>query len=116
MGGKVLSPLGCERGTQSTLSTLPRRPRRRLRSYDVGHRPRGQDQGGGHHAERVRVKYLRIASLAEAVDAMADFADEAKLLAGGQSLVPMMSAGFLRPDVLVDLNGVAELGRVSVGD
>jgi carbon-monoxide dehydrogenase medium subunit len=47
---------------------------------------------------------------------MADFADEAKLLAGGQSLVPMMSAGFLRPEVLVDLNGVSGLSHVSLED
>lgn len=62
------------------------------------------------------MKYLRAASVAHAVDTMAELGDDAKILAGGQSLVPMMSAGFLRPDVIVDLNAVAGLGHVSIED
>jgi CO/xanthine dehydrogenase FAD-binding subunit len=74
------------------------------------------DHGGGDHAERVTVKYLRAESLAHAVDAMADFGDDAKLLAGGQSLLPMMSAGFLRPEVVVDLDRLGELAHLTVED
>lgn len=75
-----------------------------------------QDSGGGNDAERFTVKYLRTGSLADAVESMWEYGDDAKILAGGQSLVPMMSAGFLKPEVIVGLDAVAELGHVSIED
>lgn len=52
-------------------------------------------------------------SLAEAVGLLASL-ENAKLLAGGQSLVPMMNFRYLLPDHLVDLNGVAELAGITL--
>ena len=50
-------------------------------------------------------------SIAEAVDLLAKHED-VRLLAGGQSLVPMMNFRFVQPAHLVDLNGVEELNFV----
>jgi carbon-monoxide dehydrogenase medium subunit len=48
-------------------------------------------------------------SAAEAVELVARHGDQAKVLAGGQSLVPMLNLRLARPGVVVDINGVAEL-------
>jgi CO/xanthine dehydrogenase FAD-binding subunit len=48
----------------------------------------------------------------EALDLLARHGDEAKVLAGGQSLVPMMNMRLVRPAVVVDLNRVAALGAL----
>lgn len=57
-------------------------------------------------------EYVAAGSLDEALAALAEYGDEAKLLAGGQSLVPLLAFRLARPGVLVDLNGVAGLDRV----
>lgn len=49
------------------------------------------------------VEYVRPADLTEALDALAQHGDEAKVLAGGQSLVPMLNLRLARPEVLVDV-------------
>ncbi|NJN40751.1 MAG: xanthine dehydrogenase family protein subunit M, partial [Gammaproteobacteria bacterium] len=54
-----------------------------------------------------RFGYLRATGLGEALDALQ--AEDAKVLAGGQSLVPMLNFRLLRPALLVDINAVAEL-------
>jgi carbon-monoxide dehydrogenase medium subunit len=54
-------------------------------------------------------EYVPARSAAEAVDALARLRDEAKVLAGGQSLVPMLNMRLARPAVLVDINGADEL-------
>lgn len=51
-------------------------------------------------------------SLEQALDLLHEYADQAKLLAGGQSLVPAMNFRVAQPAVLIDLNRVAELGYV----
>jgi len=56
--------------------------------------------------------YLRAASVAEAVAALAEFGDGGKVLAGGQSLLPMMNFRLARPDALVDIGGLGELRGV----
>ena len=58
--------------------------------------------------------YLRAASLSEALAALAQHGDGAKLLAGGQSLVPALNLRLLAPEILIDLNGVPELTGVTV--
>ncbi len=50
--------------------------------------------------------YHRASSLSEAAAMLAEFGDEAKLLAGGQSLIPLMKLRFANPGHLVDLNFV----------
>ena len=50
--------------------------------------------------------YVRPATVTEAVAALAEAADDAKVLAGGQSLVPVLAMRLGRPAVLVDINAV----------
>src|SRR3989442_11202942 len=54
-------------------------------------------------------EYFAPRTLEEAVGLLSQHGDEAKVLAGGQSLVPMMAFRLAMPSVLVDLNGVDEL-------
>jgi aerobic carbon-monoxide dehydrogenase medium subunit len=51
--------------------------------------------------------YHRAGSLKEAAALLAELGDEAKLLAGGQSLIPLMKLRFANPQHLVDLNFVS---------
>jgi len=51
-------------------------------------------------------------SLEQAVDLVSQHAGEAKILAGGQSLVPAMNFRVVQPSVLIDLNRVAELSYI----
>lgn len=51
-------------------------------------------------------------SVAEVFDCLRRLDGDVKLLAGGQSLVPMLNFRLARPDHLIDLNGVAELDYV----
>jgi len=51
--------------------------------------------------------YHRAGSLKEAADMLAQLGDDAKLLAGGQSLIPLMKLRFANPVHLVDLNFIA---------
>jgi aerobic carbon-monoxide dehydrogenase medium subunit len=53
--------------------------------------------------------YHRPSSLEAAVTMLAELGDEAKVLAGGQSLVPVMAMRLGRPEHIVDINRVAEL-------
>jgi len=49
-------------------------------------------------------EYLRVFSLNEAVQALTGHDEDAKLLAGGQSLVPMLNLRLAMPSVLIDIN------------
>jgi carbon-monoxide dehydrogenase medium subunit len=53
--------------------------------------------------------YVLARSAIEAMDALARHRDDAKVLAGGQSLVPMLNLRLSRPAVVVDINGAGEL-------
>jgi CO/xanthine dehydrogenase FAD-binding subunit len=55
-------------------------------------------------------------TLDEALGLMAQFGDQARPLAGGQSLVPLMNFRLIRPAHLIDLNGVAELSYLKMDD
>lgn len=59
--------------------------------------------------------YLAPRSLDEALDALSRHGDEAKLLAGGQSLAPVLALRLANPAVLIDLNRVEGLGRLEIG-
>ena len=54
-------------------------------------------------------EYHRPATLDEALDLLASLGDDAKVLAGGQSLIPMMKLRFAAPGHLVDINRIAGL-------
>jgi CO/xanthine dehydrogenase FAD-binding subunit len=56
--------------------------------------------------------YQRPESVDEALALLHEHGDEAKVLAGGQSLVPLLNMRLARPSVLVDLNRVAGLDRI----
>jgi aerobic carbon-monoxide dehydrogenase medium subunit len=58
--------------------------------------------------------YFAPTSVEEAGALLARYADDAKLLAGGQSLVPMLALRLAQPAVLIDLNGVSELADIRV--
>jgi len=51
-------------------------------------------------------------TLEGALDLLSDHADDAKILAGGQSLVPSMNFRIVQPGLLIDLNRVPELGYI----
>src|SRR5437870_13427209 len=61
-----------------------------------------------------RFAYARPASVAEALALLAEHKDEARVLAGGQSLVPMMNFRLAAPKVLVDINRIAALVGIKV--
>ena len=56
-----------------------------------------------------RFEYLAPATLEEVVAALAERGDEAKVLAGGQSLVPLMKLRIAAPSSVVDINRVPGL-------
>jgi carbon-monoxide dehydrogenase medium subunit len=57
-----------------------------------------------------RFSYEAPRSLDEAIDLMSKGGGEAKVLAGGQSLVPLLKLRFASPDLLVDINRIPDLG------
>src|SRR5213593_2476928 len=61
-----------------------------------------------------RFAYARPASVAEALALLAEHKDEARVLAGGQSLVPMMNFRVAAPKVLVDINRIGSLAGIKV--
>jgi CO/xanthine dehydrogenase FAD-binding subunit len=58
-------------------------------------------------------KYVVASSLDHALSLKAEYGDEARFLAGGQSLIPAMNFRLARPAVLIDINGLGELAGVS---
>jgi CO/xanthine dehydrogenase FAD-binding subunit len=59
-------------------------------------------------------EYTRADTLAQACALLAEHGGDAKLIAGGQSLVPMMAMRLARPAWLVDINRLDELKRLAV--
>lgn len=57
--------------------------------------------------------YLEAHSVEEALSMLAEHGDEAKVLAGGQSLVPAMNFRLARPAVLIDINRIEQLDFMS---
>jgi aerobic carbon-monoxide dehydrogenase medium subunit len=56
-----------------------------------------------------RFRYEAPRSLAEAIALLAEGGEDAKVLAGGQSLVPLMKLRFASPELIVDINNVPGL-------
>jgi carbon-monoxide dehydrogenase medium subunit len=59
------------------------------------------------------VDYVRPRSLAEAVDVLAGHPGDARVIAGGQSLVAMMNLRIASPGLLIDISRLPELGAAS---
>jgi carbon-monoxide dehydrogenase medium subunit len=55
-------------------------------------------------------------TIAAAAGLLAEHQDDASVLAGGQSLIPLLAMRLARPAVVIDINGLAELSAVSVAD
>ena len=60
-----------------------------------------------------RFDYHRPASVAQAVQLLSTLGDEARPLAGGHSLIPMMKLRMASPEHLIDLSGISELKSIS---
>jgi carbon-monoxide dehydrogenase medium subunit len=56
-----------------------------------------------------RFRYEAPRSIADAISLLSDAGDEAKVLAGGQSLVPLMKLRFASPELIVDINNIGGL-------
>jgi 2-furoyl-CoA dehydrogenase FAD binding subunit len=63
-----------------------------------------------------RFDYVRAATLAEAHAVLAAEGSDARIIAGGQTLVPMLSMRLARPKVLVDIMRLPELARIEETD
>jgi aerobic carbon-monoxide dehydrogenase medium subunit len=56
-----------------------------------------------------QVEYEKASSVEHALTLLARYAPEARILAGGHSLIPMMKLRLVQPEVLVDINGIQGL-------
>ncbi len=61
-------------------------------------------------------QYTAPQSVSQTLSVLQTYGSDAKLLAGGQSLVPLMNMRLVRPSVIVDLNRVEELAYIREGD
>jgi aerobic carbon-monoxide dehydrogenase medium subunit len=61
-------------------------------------------------------EYFAPTTLDEALGLLQEHGEEAKVLAGGQSLIPLMKLRFASPGVIVDINGLSELGQLEEED
>src|SRR3954469_13939235 len=58
--------------------------------------------------------YARASSVANALDLLAAHGDKAKILSGGQSLMPAMDLRLISPELVVDISELAELRGIVV--
>src|SRR5215471_6057367 len=63
-----------------------------------------------------KFRYFAPKSVGEALALLEEHADEARVLAGGQSLVPLMNMRLVHPDVLIDINGISELSFIDASN
>ena len=57
--------------------------------------------------------YKRAGSATEALDLVAEYGEDAKFLAGGHSLLPLMKLRLAAPEVIIDLSGLRDLSYVT---
>lgn len=60
-------------------------------------------------------EYLAPRELEEALESLQRYGEEAKVLAGGQSLMPLMNLRLARPKVIIDINRLSKLSFISAG-
>jgi carbon-monoxide dehydrogenase medium subunit/6-hydroxypseudooxynicotine dehydrogenase subunit alpha len=60
--------------------------------------------------------YARATSAEDALGLLAEAGDDAKVLAGGQSLLPLLAYRLIRPSHLVDIGGIGALSTARAGD
>src|SRR5436190_22903136 len=69
--------------------------------------------GSADHMKQPPFEYRVAESIEAAVAMLAEAGGDAKVLAGGQSLVPMLNFRLLRPAVLVDINRIGGLAYIN---
>src|SRR5258707_15488405 len=57
-------------------------------------------------------EYLRPNTIPEAIAFLQQYGDDAKILSGGQSLIPMMKFRLARPGYLIDINRISGLSYI----
>ncbi len=62
------------------------------------------------------VEYEKAASVEHALALLTRYGPEARILAGGHSLIPMMKLRLAQPEVLIDINGLTDLCHITVSD
>lgn len=62
-----------------------------------------------------RFEYLAPLELEEALESLQRYGEDAKVLAGGQSLMPLMNLRLARPKVIIDINRLSKLSSISAG-
>ena len=60
-----------------------------------------------------KFEYIKVASVNEAVDLLDKHGYDAKILAGGHSLLPAMKLRLNRPELLIDISGIAGMNTIS---
>jgi carbon-monoxide dehydrogenase medium subunit len=60
------------------------------------------------------VEYERATSVEHALELLARFGPESRVLAGGHSLIPMMKLRLAQPETLIDINGISGLSRIAM--
>lgn len=60
-------------------------------------------------------EYFAPSEVEEALELLERYGDKAKVLAGGQSLMPLMNLRLARPDAIIDINRLAHLASISPG-
>ncbi|MGH6903711.1 MAG: FAD binding domain-containing protein, partial [Geminicoccaceae bacterium] len=58
--------------------------------------------------------YVRAASLDQVFDLLARYGEDARVLAGGQSLIASLNLRLSTPAVLIDINGLSELAGIAL--
>ena len=60
--------------------------------------------------------YVRVSSIKEAVELLSKYGEDAKIIAGGQSLLLLMRKRLVKPKVLIDINFIPNLNYIEVKD
>ena len=63
-----------------------------------------------------KLRYMRAQSVAQVLNLLSEFGDGACILAGGQSLMPALNMRLSQPDLLIDINRLDALKRISLDD
>ena len=82
---------------------------------DSGAYRRERDPAAGRVVKPPPFGYCAAETIEEAVDALGRYGADAKVLAGGQSLVPLMNLHLARPAVIIDVNGINALSGIHRG-
>src|SRR5579859_1184627 len=63
-----------------------------------------------------QLEYEKATSVEHALALLTRYGPEARILAGGHSLIPMMKLRLAQPETLIDINGLSELSYIRVAD